>query len=352
MNQKKHRFGGKFPALLILLALVVMIGMGSTTLLSKSVTLVYDGQETVYSTTADTVEKFLEEEEIELEDYAYLSTEDDEAITNEMEIEIRSPKKVIVLDNGIEETISTGQLTVEEILEQHGYELNEKDYTVPGINEEIDFSQEEPVIIINRVYHKTVTDVVSVPFETVTRENDQLEKGKEKIVTEGQNGTNLVTTAKTIINDQEVDSSVIEEEVIKAPVNQVKEIGTKVPQPVLGGGAVNKQGNTINGMNVKRVINMEATAYDASPASNGKWAGVTALGTNLRPGVVAVDRNVIPLGTKLYIESNDGWPSYGMAVAEDVGGAIKGNRIDLFFESSNTVRNFGRRNVTVYVLGN
>ncbi len=95
---------------------------------------------------------------------------------------------------------------------------------------------------------------------------------------------------------------------------------------------------------------MQATAYDASPASNGQWAGVTALGTKLRPGVVAVDRSVIPLGSRLYIESTDGWPSYGIAVAEDVGGAIKGNRIDLFFESASTVKSFGRRNVKVYVL--
>lgn len=350
MNHNKSRFGTKFRTLLILLALVV-IGMGSTTLLSKSVTLVYDGQETLYNTTASTVEEFLKENEIEIEEYAYLAPQNEIEIINDMEIELISPKEIVVLDDGIEKTVQSGHITVKEVLEQHGYELRGNDYTVPGLEEELDFTQEEnPVIIIHRVYHKTVSELVTVPYETITRENAQLEKGKTKIVTEGVNGSAVVTTAITLINDVEVKTHVVEEEVIEAPVNEVKEIGTKEPQPVYGGGAVNKQGGTINGMKVKRVITMEATAYDASPASNGKWAGITALGTNLRPGVVAVDRNVIPLGTKLYIESTDGWPSYGMAVAEDVGGAIKGNRIDLFFESANTVRKFGRRTVTVYVL--
>ena len=68
------------------------------------------------------------------------------------------------------------------------------------------------------------------------------------------------------------------------------------------------------------------------------------------PGVVAVDPRVIPLGTKLYIESMDGWPDYGYAVAGDTGGAIKGNKIDLFYHSSKTVRQFGRRNVRVKIL--
>ena len=74
------------------------------------------------------------------------------------------------------------------------------------------------------------------------------------------------------------------------------------------------------------------------------------MGTRARVGAVAVDPRVIPLGSKLYIESMDGFASYGYATAEDTGGAIKGNRIDLFYSTSSQARNFGRRNVKVYVL--
>lgn len=360
MNQNKFRFG-KIHTILIILALVV-IGMGFTTLLSNEVTLNLDGKEEVLNTTSKTVEEFLGERNIKLEEHSYLDPAADTEISSQMKITVRSPKEVIILDDGIEKTVKTGNLTTESILMEHGYELKDQDYTVPGLEEEIDFTiKGAPVIIINRVYNKTITEVVSIPFESETRENPEILKGESKVVTEGVNGSKIVTTAKTIENGEEI-TSVVSEEIVTEPIKKVTEVGTKEPPkpPVVQANQTqtsnsqassgNTGGGYINGRKILRTITMNATAYDASYESNGKWAGVTALGTKLRPGVVAVDRNVIPLGTSLYIESNDSWPSYGMAVAEDVGGAIKGNKIDLFFPSSSTVRSFGRRTVTVHVL--
>jgi len=71
----------------------------------------------------------------------------------------------------------------------------------------------------------------------------------------------------------------------------------------------------------------------------------------VREGAVAVDPRVIPYGTILYVESVDGRFNYGYCIAEDTGGGIKGNRIDLFYESSSTVGSFGRRDVRVYIVG-
>lgn len=111
------------------------------------------------------------------------------------------------------------------------------------------------------------------------------------------------------------------------------------PQP-----AQQTSGNGSNtGFSYSRVLSMNATAYTANPAENG-GSTRTAMGTQVRVGVAAVDPNVIPLGTKLYIEG------YGYATAEDTGGAIKGNKIDLVFGSTGEAYNFGRRQVTVYVL--
>lgn len=76
-----------------------------------------------------------------------------------------------------------------------------------------------------------------------------------------------------------------------------------------------------------KILSMEATAYTDDVASQGKWVGQTASGLKPQVGVVAVDPRVIPLGTKLYIEG------YGEAIAGDTGGAIKGHKIDLFFNS-------------------
>ena len=89
------------------------------------------------------------------------------------------------------------------------------------------------------------------------------------------------------------------------------------------------------------VYTMEATAY---LPTDGGGAGITASGMAARRGVVAVDTDVIPLGTRLYI------PGYGEAIAADTGGAIYGERIDLCMESYGEAMEFGRRDVTVYVL--
>ena len=95
----------------------------------------------------------------------------------------------------------------------------------------------------------------------------------------------------------------------------------------------------------REVLTMTATAYEPGPTSCGKWAdGYTAIGLKAEPGIVAVDPKVIPLGTRLYVEG------YGPALAGDVGGAIKGNRIDLLFETVEEALRYGRRKVKVYIL--
>ena len=89
------------------------------------------------------------------------------------------------------------------------------------------------------------------------------------------------------------------------------------------------------------VLTMEASGYSSQDPGNGKY---TATGSRLRKGLVSVDPKLIPLGTRLYIEG------YGYAVADDVGGAIKGHRIDLAFDSRAEALQFGRQSVKVYIL--
>lgn len=84
-----------------------------------------------------------------------------------------------------------------------------------------------------------------------------------------------------------------------------------------------------------------ATAYTRYDEGCGNY---TYRGNYLRRGLAAVDPNIIPLGTRLYV------PGYGEALADDIGGAIQGNRIDLAMETLDEAFNYGRREVTVYVL--
>jgi 3D (Asp-Asp-Asp) domain-containing protein len=100
--------------------------------------------------------------------------------------------------------------------------------------------------------------------------------------------------------------------------------------------------------NYKGVLNIVATAYAPGPHDNGKWGNLTHIGTNVRPGIIAVDPKVIPLKSRVYIEFADGHGIY--ATAEDTGGAIKGNRIDIAMWTVAEAYQFGMQKVKVYIL--
>jgi 3D (Asp-Asp-Asp) domain-containing protein len=104
--------------------------------------------------------------------------------------------------------------------------------------------------------------------------------------------------------------------------------------------------NTLTGapQNYSRVLDMTATAYGPGVQDNGKWNNLTYMGGTVRKGVAAVDPTVIPMGSRLWIEG------YGEAIAEDQGSAIKGNRIDLAFNSRQEALDYGIKPAKVYVL--
>lgn len=95
-----------------------------------------------------------------------------------------------------------------------------------------------------------------------------------------------------------------------------------------------------------KVITMVATGYDGCYECNKPYYGYPAyIGVPLQRGIVAVDPRVIPMGTRLYVEG------YGYALAGDQGNAIKGNRIDLFFDSHQEASNYGIKTIKVTILG-
>ena len=136
--------------------------------------------------------------------------------------------------------------------------------------------------------------------------------------------------AETENNVQEEIAEPVEE---ATEISSVEAIEEPAPESV-----IEISGNDFAYSNI---MSMEASAY--LPADGG-GSGITATGIPAGYGVVAVDPSVIPLGTRLYI------PGYGEAIAADTGGAIRGYMIDLCMESYSEAMQFGRRNVTVYVL--
>lgn len=95
----------------------------------------------------------------------------------------------------------------------------------------------------------------------------------------------------------------------------------------------------------RRELSLEATGYDPGPVDNTRgWVGSTRTGARAHFGIVAVDPKVVPLGSLVYVEG------YGPGLAADVGGAIKGKRIDLCFNSTREARAWGRRRTRVWIV--
>lgn len=195
---------------------------------------------------------------------------------------------------------------------------------------------------ITKIVKTTVSVDEPIPYKTVAVESASFIEGTTKITSNGSDGVLTKKYDVYLCDGVEISRTEVSSQVTKNPVDKVISVGTR-PDP---GKAPTKY---------KKVITCTATAYDLSFQSCGKRPGdrgygITASGTQAKYGTVAVDPRVIPLGTKLYIESTDGKIKYGYCTAEDTGGAIKGNKVDLFYPSYSDCMQFGRRSVKVYIL--
>ncbi|MGE5560854.1 MAG: G5 domain-containing protein [Chloroflexota bacterium] len=186
-----------------------------------------------------------------------------------------------------------------------------------------------------RIRTEIVTAEVTIPYRTERRETPTLELGIENDIQKGVAGLKEVQYRDTYENNKRVKREVISEKIIREPVTRLVAVGTA--------GTVTTRGGQV--IRFKKAFLMTATGYTAGPESTGKYAtGYTYLGMKASYGVVAVDPKVIPLRSRLYIEG------YGYAVAGDIGGAIKGNRIDLCFDTVAEALDWGKRKVKVYII--
>jgi len=170
------------------------------------------------------------------------------------------------------------------------------------------------------------TEVTEIPYEVQYRFDRALGPGRMEKVQFGVKGYVKKTIEYTERNGKLVEPKVLDKEVV-ASVPAVFAIGQAGWETTRGS------------YERVKVLTMKSTGYTRFENTNR-----TALGLPAKFGVVAVDRRVIKLGTRLYVEG------YGYAIAGDTGGAIKGNRIDLCFDEYNQAIRWGRRTVRVHIL--
>ena len=318
---------------------------------TKEGSLTIDDKKVELKTKKSTVSELLEEQKIKLKDEDSINVSMDEKLKDKFDIKIRKAMPIsIKLKNNVVE-VKTTEETVKDVLKSLAIYYDGDDIVTPALDEKIKPNTEISVV---EVEEKIQTVAEEIDYKVVTNNNGNLDSGRTLKVQEGIKGLRENKIKEIYKDGSLISKEIVESNVVREPVDEVVQKGTKAIMVASRGGKSTAGGQSSNAsLAGKRSIVMTATAYDLSFQSTGKnpgdkGYGLTASGTQVRPGVVAVDPKVIPLGTKLYIESMDGYPSYGYAVAEDTGGAIKGNKVDVFLQSG--TKEFGRRQVKVYIL--
>lgn len=321
---KKLVFGKKLLPLILVLVVVLLLATGFM-FANKKVHIAVDDSTLVISTLHSKPEDILVQAGVKLgsKDEYRLSTA---KLTNGTVISVQRAVPVTIAYQGKSEIVLTAKRTVGEFAESMG--MNRPDIkVVPNAQAAVEPNMHVQFVTLTE---KIVENEVPEKFTIIRNPDATLEKGVERVVEEGQDGTKKVTLRLQFADGVEVGAQPVSEVILQQPKPQIINVGTRDTIETSRGS-----------MRFSRVEMMEASAY---LPTDGSPEGLTATGIKAGRGVVAVDPDVIPLGSKVYV------PGYGVALAADVGGAIVGNKIDLCVEDYSEAMRFGRRSVKVYVL--
>ena len=338
-------FSAKIAVISSMIALLIMSASVITfDALSNSVTVIDGGsKETKVLTFKNTVEEVLKEQGIVLNSGDKLNLESGDSLRDDMTIEVYRAMQVYITADGETRTVNTTKRKISDILADAGYELTDEDTVTPNPTR---IAKADTKIVLVRNTTETVTVTEETEFASTETPNASLNLGIRKVVREGEKGKTLRTYKISYADGVEKSRKVISEEVISEPIEEIVEVGTKrrtIDDYTIAynGTITTSRSGTFS---YSRVLTCNATAYDAVSCGKKPGEARTATGAIAQRGVIAVDPSFIPLGTRVYVEG------YGYAVAADTGGAIKGNIIDLCMDTRAESLQWGRRNVTVYIL--
>lgn len=291
--------------------------------LEKSVTILVDDKVIEQRTFKRTVAELLQANQIVINPQDTVEPGLDQSLEENLVITVTRAFPLTVVADGETHELTSVPIKVAAAIERVKVSLREKDLVSAQLE---DLTYRGQVIKVIRVEEKIISESTAIPFLRETTLDNSLETGLTRTVSRGRTGTALQLIKVTYHDGQEVSREVIESEVVKPPVNEVVARGT-----------INSVSRGNIRLDFSQALYCQATAYTYTGRR-------TATGKNPAVGLVATDPRVIPMGTRLYIDG------YGYAVAADRGSSIKGNKVDVFLETTQECRNWGRRNVKVYIL--
>lgn len=367
--------------LIVVVVLAAAVGaLLSQTVFAQTSYIITDGDRvTVHRSYSSDPYEVLTEAGIELEEEDTYETGYADGMN---QITVRRMQMVTVINRGAQSVIGTYGETTGSLLARMGI--------TPGTGDTLSCSSETQTydgMTIELVHTETRIEEedTTVPYPVNYYEDPDLEPDAEIVLVAGQNGLTHVKSEVTYRNGKEVSRTVVQETVQTKPVTQlvIRGVDRTImeqpadPEPAEQAAPAASSG-TASGSSSSGSSSSGGSRYDGSAETSGNvimtssgesytyvdvmtcsataytcegYVGHTYSGTLARVGAIAVDPTVIPLGTKMYVVSNDGQYVYGYCVAEDIGGGIKGNKIDLYFDTYAECWDFGVRMCTVYILG-
>ena len=272
----------------------------------------------------------------------------------------------IILQNGYEMTALTSKTTVSEVLEENNIVLKEDQKTIPDLDSEISAGQN--IQITDKSYNevkiakiseegaettleqllqnyapiteKIVVEQVAIPYETITKNSTSADSNTtNKVLKEGKDGIKEVTYKIKYQNEVEIEKTVISEVVVQEPVNKIVQVQKKVET------SRSADLPRTSGTTTTAVIDGETykiTAYCSCSKCCRKTTGRTSSGTQATSGRTVAAPSKFAFGTKLNIGGH-------IYTVEDRGGAIKGNRIDIYVSSHSAALQWGVKYLPVSV---
>lgn len=251
-------------------------------------------------------------------------------------------EQISLIVKGEEIKISSFKKTVRELLSENEIQYDDDDIITPSLSSELMDYMEIKVV---EVTQSQVTEKEDIPYSVKLIDDNDLLKGKTKVTQEGKSGEKEITYNLTYYDGKLVKKALECEKISQEPVDKIVKKGIKEEVVVASRSTTSRNSSSSES---------KASSASNSASKNGKhmvvqataYAGdsITSTGTVPKWGTIAVDPNVIPYGSKVYI------PQFNKTfIAEDCGGAVKGNIIDIFMGSESECYKWGRRTIDIYI---
>lgn len=323
----------RFTSLIVVVLLVLTLFTVAAAK-RRTVTLTLDGEQRKFTTYKGTVGEFLKSQDIAVGSKDKVEPELNSKLSKNSSILIKRALNVKVMLEGKELSILSAEENVDLMLKAEKIVFGNEDKINPG--KETKLSEGLKIEIV-RVETKTITQKAPLIFKEIVKVDTKLANTKRNIIQEGKAGEKQVTIAIVYENGKEVSRKIVNEVILKKPVDRLIVQGTYPYMPVSRGGRI---------LSYKKVFKSRATAYWAVRGIGKTYtaSGRKAVRNPDGYSTIAVDPSVIPYGTKLFVEG------YGFAIAADTGTSIKGTKIDVYFNTYREACNWAVKYVNVYIL--